>query len=147
MQPKRLKSYTLVAVQFACLAAILLTGPLLAPQPLLLALEAAAVALGLWAVLTVRLDQVQIVPDPHPDAQLVRHGPYRWIRHPMYAAVLLGTLALVLAQPSPLRWVLWLILLADLLIKLHYEERLLVEHFAGYRGYMAASKRLVPYVY
>ena len=147
MQRNRLKSYTLVFVQFACLAAILLTGPLLAPQPPLLALEVAAVALGVWAVLTVRLDKVQIVPDPHPDAQLVRSGPYRWIRHPMYAAVLLGALALVLAQPTPVRWGLWLILLADLLIKLHYEERLLAQHFAGYEDYQAESKRLVPYVY
>ena len=48
---------------------------------------------------------------------------------------------------TPLRWALWLILLADLLIKLHYEERLLVQHFRGYRDYMAVSKRLVPYVY
>ena len=146
-QPNHWKSYTLVAVQFVCLAAILLTGPLLAPSPWLLAVEAAAVALGLWALITVRLGKVQIVPDPHPDAQLVRSGPYRWLRHPMYAALLLGTLALVLAQPTPLRWGLWLILLADLLIKLHYEERLLMQHFGGYRDYMAESKRLVPYVY
>jgi protein-S-isoprenylcysteine O-methyltransferase Ste14 len=65
----------------------------------------------------------------------------------MYAALLLGTLALVLAQPAPLRWALWLVLLADLLIKLHYEERLLLAHFAGYAHYMASSKRLIPYLY
>jgi protein-S-isoprenylcysteine O-methyltransferase Ste14 len=147
MQPKRWKSYLLVAVQFACLAGIAFTGPWLASSPLLLALAGAAVALGLWALLAVRLDNVAVVPDPRQGAQLVRHGPYRWIRHPMYAAVLLGTLALVLAQPSPLRWALWLILLADLVVKLHYEERLLLEHFAEYEAYMAASKRLIPYLY
>ena len=147
MQRNRLKSYALVLVQFACLGALLLTGPLLAQGALLLVLELGAVALGLWALITVQLDNVQIVPDPHPDAKLVRHGPYRWIRHPMYAALLLGTLALVAAQPTPLRWGIWLILLADLLIKLDYEERLLTDHFAAYRSYMAESKRLIPYIY
>jgi protein-S-isoprenylcysteine O-methyltransferase Ste14 len=147
MQPTWWKSYALVVIQFACLAGIVLSGPWLAPPPLLLAMEAAAVALGLWALLTVRLDNVQITPDPRQGARLVRHGPYRWIRHPMYAALLLGALALVLAQPTPLRWLLWLVLLADLLIKLHYEEHLLRQHFADYRAYMAQSKRLVPYLY
>ena len=146
MHPNRWKSYTLVAVQFACLAGILLTGSLLGPLPLLV-IEVAAVALGVWALLTVRLQNVQVLPDPQPGAQLVRHGPYRWIRHPMYAALLLGTLALVLAQPSPWRWLLWLILLANLLIKLRYEEGLLAQHFAGYAAYQAESKRLIPYVY
>lgn len=147
MQQRRLTSYTLVAIQFACLFAIAVTGPILARNPLLLALEIGALLLGVWALLTVRLDKVNVVPDPRHDAELVRHGPYRWIRHPMYAALLFGTLALVLDAPSLLRWGLWLILLINLLFKLHYEERLLVEHFAGYRAYMATSKRLVPFLY
>jgi protein-S-isoprenylcysteine O-methyltransferase Ste14 len=147
MQQSRLTSYTLVAIQFACLLAIALTGPLVARNPLLLALEAAAVLLGVWALLAVRIDKLNVTPDPRPDAELVRHGPYRWIRHPMYAALLLGTLALVLDASTPVRWGLWLVLLIDLLVKLHYEERLLMEHFEGYRVYMAASKRLVPLLY
>jgi protein-S-isoprenylcysteine O-methyltransferase Ste14 len=147
MPRSRLFSYTFVAIQFGCLAAIALTGPLLPRNPLLLATVAAAVLLGVWALLTVRIDKVNVVPDPRPDAELVRSGPYRWIRHPMYAALLLGTLALVVQTPSPLRWGLWLLLLADLLVKLHYEEQLLKEHFAGYATYMAESKRLIPFLY
>ena len=65
----------------------------------------------------------------------------------MYSALLLGTLALVLDAPSPLRWSLWIVLLIDLLIKLHYEERMLQGHFGGYGAYMAGSKRLIPYLY
>ena len=65
----------------------------------------------------------------------------------MYATLLLGTLALVLDSPSTLRWSLWIVLLIDLLIKLRYEERMLLEHFRGYGAYMAGSKRLIPYLY
>jgi protein-S-isoprenylcysteine O-methyltransferase Ste14 len=147
MQRSRLASYTLVAIQFACLIAIALTGPILARNPLLLALEVAALLLGLWALLTARIGNVNVVPDPRQGAVLIKSGPYRWIRHPMYAALLLGALALVLESPSPLRWGLWMVLLIDLAVKLHYEERMLLAHFAGYGTYMAASKRLIPYIY
>jgi protein-S-isoprenylcysteine O-methyltransferase Ste14 len=147
MQRSRLASYTLVAIQFACLIAIALTGPILARNPLLLTMEAAAVLLGVWALLTVRIGNVHVVPDPRLGATLVRSGPYRWIRHPMYAALLLGALALVLESPTPLRWGLLVVLLIDLVVKLHYEERILLDHFAGYAEYMAASKRLIPYIY
>jgi protein-S-isoprenylcysteine O-methyltransferase Ste14 len=147
MQRSRLASYTLVAIQFACLIAIALTGPILARNPLLLAIEIGAVLLGVWAIAAVRIDNVNIVPDPRRGAVLVESGPYRWIRHPMYAALLLGTLALVLESPSLLRGGLWIVLLIDLMVKLHYEERLLLEHFAGYEAYMAASKCLIPHIY
>ena len=147
MQRSRLASYSLVAIQFACLIAITLTGSLLARNPALLVMEAAAVLLGLWAILTVRIGNVNVLPDPRQKAVLVQSGPYRWIRHPMYTALLLGTLALVLDSPSTLRWSLWIVLLIDLLIKLRYEERMLLEHFGGYGAYMAGSKRLIPYLY
>ena len=147
MQRSRLASYSLVAIQFACLIAIALTGSILARNPALLVMEVAAVLLGLWAILTVRIGNVNVLPDPRQEAVLVQSGPYRWIRHPMYAALLLGTLALVLDSPSTLRWSLWIVLLIDLLIKLRYEERMLLEHFGGYGAYMAGSKRLIPYLY
>jgi protein-S-isoprenylcysteine O-methyltransferase Ste14 len=147
MQRSRLVSYTLVAIQFACLIAIVLTGSILARNPVLLAVEVAALLLGVWAILAVRITNVNVLPDPRQQAVLVQSGPYRWIRHPMYAALLLGTLALVLDSPSALHWSLWIVLLIDLVIKLHYEERMLRGHFEGYAAYMAASKRLIPYLY
>jgi protein-S-isoprenylcysteine O-methyltransferase Ste14 len=147
MQRSRLTSYTLVAIQFACLIAIALTGPILARNPLLLAMEMVALLLGAWAIQTARIGNVNVVPDPRQGAVLVQSGPYRWIRHPMYAALLLGALALVLASPSALRWGLWIVLLIDLVVKLHYEERMLLAHFVGYGAYKAASKRLLPYIY
>jgi hypothetical protein len=70
-----LKSYTLVAIQFGALGLLALTGPLLARHPLLLALEVAALALGLWALLTVRIHKVSVIPDVRQGARLVSDGP------------------------------------------------------------------------
>ncbi|GIV79082.1 hypothetical protein FKZ61_009985 [Litorilinea aerophila] len=144
---RRLLSYLLVLIQFLTLGYLAWTGPLLARSPLLLLLEALAVALGLWAIWSMKPGHFNITPDVRPGAQLVRQGPYRFIRHPMYSALLLGSLALVAAHATPGRVAAWLLLVIDLLLKLHHEERLLAEAFPDYPAYRRTTWRLVPFVY
>ena len=140
-------SYLLVAIQFASLAVFPLTGPWLARATWLLAIEVGGVALGAWALLTVGLADVHVLPDVRPGARFVRQGPYRWIRHPMYAALLIVAGALTIDHPSTLRVVALSVLLIDILVKLHYEEGLLAAAFPEYAQYRQETKRLVPFVY
>jgi protein-S-isoprenylcysteine O-methyltransferase Ste14 len=147
IRPYLLKSYTLVSVQFGALIALALTGPLIARHPVLLAMEIAALALGAWAIVTVQIRHVNVIPDVRHGSRLVREGPYRWIRHPMYAAILLGALALVLDELTPLRVLIYAILLVNLIVKLTYEERLLAAAFPIYTAYQEVSKRLIPFIY
>ena len=136
----------LVAVQVLALIYLAVTGPWLAP-PSLVWLEIIALYLGAWAVLSFNPRQLRIWPEVAPDAKLVTRGPYRWIRHPMYAAVLLLTLSLVLSRLTSGREVVWLILLADLVGKLRYEETLLVKRFPEYVAYRKRTWRLIPFVF
>lgn len=99
--------------------------------------------IGLWAIISMKL-KVSIFPEPNKNGKLTLSGPYKFIRHPMYTAVLLITLSLVTNIISAL---LWLLLLADLNIKMRYEERLLLNKFKNYENYREKTKMLVPYVY
>ena len=140
------ESYSLVSLQFLCIG-ILIYLTLGIPLGLIsVILLTIGIAIGLWAVLTMRFGNFNIQPLPKAEAKLVTSGPYRFIRHPMYSAVLVGMLGVALNSNSWLAYIIWLILLLDLSIKLRFEEKLLIERFPEYREYMKRTSRLLPFL-
>lgn len=103
--------------------------------------------LGLWALASMPLRQLRAVPDVHPHGRLVRQGPYRWIRHPMYLAVLLVAVGLAATDPMPGRIVMAFALAVLLVVKLVREEKLLCSAYPDYADYQANTWRLVPWVW
>ena len=107
-----------------------------------------SLALGGWAVAANRPGNFNIRPTPRAGGQLVRHGPYRWLRHPMYSAVLGCGLAGVACGDAPLAAGLaWAALLAVLVVKLRLEERWMLAQHPSYAAYRAGTWRLLPGVY
>lgn len=147
MRASGMKSNVLVLVQFTCLGFIALTGTVLPNNFLYLILELLGIGLGIWAILTLGIGNFGIRPEPLETSLINTNGPYHWIRHPMYLALLLATLPLVIADFSYLRLAIWLILLIDLIIKLNYEENILVKELSGYQEYRQKSYRLIPFIY
>ena len=139
-------SYALVTIQFGALLVLALTGPILA-SGFWLVVEGAALLLGLWAILAMRIGNFNITPQPKEGAQLIAIAPYRWIRHPMYLSLIVGGAALVANSFSWVRLFIWIVLTLDLLFKLNFEERLLIHHFIGYEQLRHRSWRLIPFVY
>lgn len=82
------------------------------------------------------------------DHQVVSGGPYRYVRHPMYAAVIVAFLGLPLALGS---W--WALLPAALLVALFVvrtalEDRWLLVQLPGYAAYAQETRyRLLPRVW
>lgn len=140
-------SYALVVIQLTSMAAVAASGPLSPPGLAARAIIVVAALLGGWAILAMRIDNYNIFPDIKPGARFVTRGPYRWIRHPMYAAVLLLTLGWLLGAVTPWRVGLWCAHAAVILVKLTVEERLLTAHFDEYAGYAKHTKRLIPFVF
>jgi protein-S-isoprenylcysteine O-methyltransferase Ste14 len=141
----------LVALQLLLLAALLVlalpaflhgVAPLVAWLLLL-----AGIALGAWALGANRPGNFNIHPAPRAGGRLVQGGPYRWIRHPMYSAVITCGLACAWAAASLWGWLAWPALLAVLDAKARLEERWLTIAHPGYAGYRKRTRRFVPGAY
>ncbi len=83
-----------------------------------------------------------------PDQKVISTGPYRLVRHPMYA----GALVMFLFTPVALGsfWgVLGTIPLIVLIIfRLLDEEKFLAEHLSGYKEYCNTTRyRLIPRIW
>jgi protein-S-isoprenylcysteine O-methyltransferase Ste14 len=146
MEKDKFKAYALVSIQVISMALILVTGRPWAGCIPLLIFQSTGVMLGIWAIAMMGRKNTNITPLVKQDARLVTNGPYAFIRHPMYSAVLLTFWPLILDQYSLLRLTAGLVLTVDLIIKLLYEESLLRKHFAGYETYMKETRRLIPFV-
>lgn len=146
MRIDKFKAYALVSIQAIFIVLILGTGwPLAGFIPLLI-IQIVGGMLGIWAFVIMGRKNINVTPLVKQDAHLVTNGPYSFIRHPMYSAVLLTIWPLIIDQYSLLRLTAGLILTIDLIIKMLYEESLLRKHFAGYDIYMRETKRLIPFV-
>ena len=79
----------LVAGQFLTAALLVVrAGPDVTECPACIVGAVLAAALGLSAVMTLRRS-LRILPGPAANAELRTTGPYRWVRHPMYLALLI----------------------------------------------------------
>ncbi|NJD87213.1 MAG: DUF1295 domain-containing protein [Betaproteobacteria bacterium] len=114
--------------------------------PGFVALLGAGVAVGAWALAANRPGNFNIRPDPHPEGRLVTGGPYAWVRHPMYLAVLLAMAAFALAGDA-WQWGAWVALAAVLAAKARREERGLATLHPGYEDYRARTRAIVPFLF
>lgn len=107
----------------------------------------ASLLLSLWTLRHNPPGNFNIHPRPHPRGHLVTSGPYRWIRHPMYSAVLLLALAAALYYGSIWKWAGWAALGLVLWLKARAEERLLLARYPEYGDYRQRTRALIPYLW
>ncbi len=140
--------YSLVLLQFAALAYLVLTGPILASDVPTFLVQLFAILIAWSALWRMSGSRWRVVSEPHPRARLVTRGIYRRIRHPMYASLLLLGVSWLYNRYTHERGVALLVLFFVLLLKMLYEERALLKQFGkNYEVYMRRTKRLIPVIF
>lgn len=149
----------LVVLQFVLFFAFIFTPPWspLAGTELMESLAplrwGALALLGTFALLLGGFGSVHIrdylTPLPYPvdHSQLVQHGVYSWVRHPLYSSQLFAALG----------WTLYTLSLTQLLIlvvgflffdyKAGKEEAWLTERHPHYVDYARRVRKLIPWIY
>lgn len=143
----RLKSILLVGLQFLFIFLLLFGSSFNNLSALVYTFIIPSAALVLWAIASMRKSKLRIFPEPSANATLVTGGPYRFIRHPMYTAVLLGCCGLLANHFTWVRFAMTVGLFIVLIIKLSWEEEMLAQKFDGYRDYMKNTLRLIPFLF
>jgi len=144
-----------VVVQFTLMAIIVIAG-LLGPgwsdgvaRPLSVAGAVLALVGGIVAFAAAHALGGALTPFPRPrvGSGVVARGPYRLVRHPMYAAGALFLAGFSLAF-SPVALALTAVLVVVWALKASVEERFLLQELPGYDAYAERTRyRLVPFVY
>lgn len=112
-----------------------------------LVLQIAGLILGLWGILTIKLGNFNIQPEVK-SVELITSGPYRWIRNPMYIAVLLFYIPIITQNFNWLNLLVFILLIVTLLFKINSEEQYLEEQFGtDYLQYKSETKRLIPFLF
>jgi len=103
--------------------------------------------IGIWAIVSMRPDNINIVPTLKENHRLVTTGIYGYIRHPMYASVILFCSVLLATHVNRINSLIFAILLIDLWLKIRHEECLLSKRFPDYRDYQKRTKMIIPFIY
>jgi protein-S-isoprenylcysteine O-methyltransferase Ste14 len=142
-------AWALVGAQFGLIAGLIVlpAGELWSRGLLAVIFAAALIVAG---VVVAALGGIRLgpaltpTPIPKEGAALVTTGVYRYVRHPIYSGVLLGTLGLVVLGASVAHILGWLALFVVLSVKASGEEAMLALRHDGYEAYRKTSGRLVP---
>jgi len=125
---------------------LLATGPWWSAQPWWL-FEVMGALLAGWSFAAMSFRQMRPMPEVMPGDRLVTHGPYRWVRHPMYTAILLITVGLIGNDPQPYRMVMGVALAVILVLKSKREEVFLCRAYPDYSAYQKKTRQLIPLVW
>jgi len=80
--------------------------------------------------------------------ELIKHGPYAWVRHPIYSGLLLMILGPVIYSGSVAGIILFGLFFLGAYLKAYREERLLINHFKEkYLQYKEETKAIIPLIF
>jgi protein-S-isoprenylcysteine O-methyltransferase Ste14 len=143
---KNLLSVLGFLVAVAAILGLLAIHHLFAQEPYLIAVQGAAVLLMIRARMTFGLRSFHAAAAP-TEGGLVATGPYRYWRHPIYAAIIYFVWAGQIEAPGALPLALAATVSVGLFARMLIEERLLTEAYVEYPTYAKRAKRLIPFFY
>jgi protein-S-isoprenylcysteine O-methyltransferase Ste14 len=119
---------------------------ILSASPFVISAQVAAIILAVWARVTFRRRSFHVAANP-TEGGLVTGGPYHFIRHPIYTAICVFTVAGVAANWSWAAGACGGLVIGSLALRMFCEETLVAERYPEYQQYAACTWRMIPHIY
>lgn len=139
-------SLAALAGLIACIVGLYLNNyAIFGAGPITITIQVIAALLMVWARLTFGIRSFHGTANPTAGG-LVTTGPYKYIRHPIYAAILYFFWAGIAVHPSLVTVAVGLLATALTAVRIVAEEKLLVTMYPEYEAYARVTKRVIPFV-
>jgi len=143
---QKIYSYTLVSLQFLCIAILLYTNDSIFSNIASLTIFSIGFIIGIYALLHNGLGNFNITPEIKDKAVLATHGVYRYIRHPMYLSVTLMMLGVIINNLHIFNITIFLLLILVLFLKAKKEEKLWSKNSKDYVLYKQKTRMIIPFL-
>jgi protein-S-isoprenylcysteine O-methyltransferase Ste14 len=108
------------------------------------AVTALGIGLAIWARFYIGQNWSSAVT-VKIDHQLIRTGPYAWVRHPIYSGILLAMLGTAIVRREPRGFLALALLWFAFRLKSRMEERFMMSTFGSeYENYRHSTGGLIP---
>jgi protein-S-isoprenylcysteine O-methyltransferase Ste14 len=125
---------------------LLMSHSIFSTSPIVITGQLLAFAVMIWARVSFGRRSFHAAATP-TEGGLVTTGPYRFIRHPIYASVCVFIWVSVLGHASLQSVALASLVSLGAAIRVVIEEELVAQRYPEYRDYAKRTKRLIPFVF
>jgi len=115
-------------------------------NPVSITIQIFAVGLMVWARLTFGMRSFHAAANA-TKGKLVTNGPYRWFRHPIYAALIYFFAASIISFPFIETVGAFLLIFIGLFARMLLEEKSLRIAYDDYAAYCKKTKRIIPFIF
>jgi protein-S-isoprenylcysteine O-methyltransferase Ste14 len=129
----------------AGLVFLIMTKHLFAAHPAGIIVQIMAAGLMIWARITFGFRSFHALANT-TKGSLVTDGPYRWLRHPVYASVIYFVWAGVLTSPILYAIAAAVFISASLIARMLLEEKFLKQDYTEYTAYSEHTFLLIPFL-
>lgn len=143
-----LKTASILAFLVAVAGALYLykTEHIFSRNPVTIVIQVFAAVLMIWARLTFGIRSFNASANA-TEGKLITHGPYRWFRHPIYAALIYFFVGSLIAFPTIGVFLVVLLISAGLFVRMLLEEKSLLSTYQEYSAYCEKTKRIIPLIF
>ena len=143
-----LKIGSLIAFGFALLGALSLLDKnyIFSKNPITIIIQLCSAGLMIWARITFGFRSFHAAAST-TKGELVTNGPYRWLRHPIYASLIYFFWACVISYPFIETIASVILISGGLFVRMLIEEKFLLAAYEEYAEYSKCAKRIIPFMF